>query len=127
MKDGSIAVTEEISTTGDAAAINLTADRTSLAADRRDVAHITVAIHDAQGRVVPSADYAIAFTVEGPATLLGLDNGNPLDHDSYKLLTRRAFHGLCLAVVQSTAKSGQILVAASSPGLQSATVTLIAN
>ena len=122
VKDGSVVATEEISTTGEPVGISLTADRTSLAADRRDVAHITVAIQDAQGRVVPGADNEVIFAVEGEGRLIGVDNGDPLSHDSYKSASRRAFHGLCLAVVQSTAKAGKIRVTASSPGLRGASV-----
>src|ERR1039457_7232230 len=59
-KDGVGVVTTEVSTTGEAAAIRLTADRTDLNADRRDVAHIMVEILDAQGRVAPLADNEIA-------------------------------------------------------------------
>jgi beta-galactosidase len=52
LKDRKVVVTEEVSTTGEAFAISLTADRTRIAADRRDAAHIIVAVQDAQGRIV---------------------------------------------------------------------------
>jgi beta-galactosidase len=123
-KDGSVVATMEISTTGDPAAIRLTTDRTGLAADRRDVAHIVVEILDRQGRVVPDAANDIAFTLEGEARLIGVDNGNPQNHDSYKTPRCKAFNGMCLAVVQSTAKAGRIRIAASSPTLQSAELIL---
>ena len=123
-KDGVAVVTMEVSTTGEPAAIRLSADRTELTADRRDVAHIMVEILDAQGRVVPLADNEITFDVQGEGRLIGVDNGNPQSHDSYKVNRCKAFNGLCLAVVQATAKSGSIRIAASSAGLQAAAVTL---
>jgi beta-galactosidase len=123
-KDGSVAATMEISTTGEPAAIRLSADRTELAADRRDVAHIVVEVLDQQGRVVPDAANDIAFTLEGEARLIGVDNGNPQSHDSYKVNRCKAFNGMCLAVVQSTARAGRIRIAASSPALQPAELTI---
>jgi beta-galactosidase len=123
-KDGVAAVTVEVVTTGEAAAVRLSADRTALTADRRDVAHITVEIVDDQGRVVPQADHEVAFDVEGEGRLIGVDNGDPQSHDSYKVPRRKAFNGLCLAVVQATAKAGQIRVAASSPSLKADALTI---
>jgi beta-galactosidase len=123
-KDGKVVSTVEVSTTGEASAIRLTVDRAQLACDRRDVAHITVEILDAQGRVVPTADHEIGFVVEGEGKLIGLDNGDPQSHEDYKSARRKAFNGLCLAIVESTAKSGRIQVTATSPSLQSANLTI---
>jgi beta-galactosidase len=102
----------------------LTVDRAEIAADRRDVAHITVEILDAQGRVVPAADPEVAFVVEGEGKLIGLDNGDPQSHEDYKATRRKAFHGMCLAIVQSAGKSGRIRVTANSPGLQPGSLTI---
>ncbi|MGA1983148.1 MAG: glycoside hydrolase family 2 TIM barrel-domain containing protein [Acidobacteriaceae bacterium] len=123
-KDGAAVVTMEVSTTGEPAAIRLSADRTEIMADRRDVAHIMVEVLDQQGRVVPMAENEITFDVQGEGKLIGVDNGNPQSHDSYKVNHCKAFNGLCLAVVQSAAKSGSIRIAASSPSLQSAALTV---
>jgi beta-galactosidase len=123
-KDGNVVATVEISTTGEPAAIRLSTDRAELAADRRDVAHIVVEILDQQGRVVPDAANDIAFTLQGEARLIGVDNGDPQSHDSYKTPHCKAFNGVCLAVVQSTAKAGRIRIAASSPALRPAELTI---
>ena len=125
-KDGVAVVTVEVSTTGEPAAIRLSADRTEIGADRRDVAHIMVEVLDEQGRVVPVAENEITFDVQGEGKLIGVDNGNPQSHDSYKTNHCKAFNGLCLAVVQSTAKAGSIRIAASAAGLQAAAVTVVA-
>jgi beta-galactosidase len=123
-KDGAVVVTVEVSTTGEPASIRLSSDNASLTADRRDVAQITVEIVDDQGRVVPTADNEITFDVQGEAKLIGVDNGDPRSHDSYKINRRSAFNGLCLAVIQSTARGGAIRIAASSPNLKPDTLTL---
>ena len=59
--------TDVVSTTGDAAAIQLSVDATPMTADRRDVAHVEVRIVDAQGRIVPTADNDVTFQISGPA------------------------------------------------------------
>jgi beta-galactosidase len=123
-RDGKVVATAEIATAGDPAAIDLTVDRETLAANRRDVAHVVVRILDAQGRVVPTADNEIAFEIQGQGKIIGLDNGNPVSHESYKGTHRKAFNGLCLAIVQSTATPGRIRLSASAPGIKAASVVL---
>jgi len=123
-KDGKTVAAVEISTSGDPAQIHLTADRSSLAADGRDVVHVTVEIRDGQGRLVPVADSPVTFAIEGEGKIIGVDNGDPRSHEDFKAKQRNAFNGLCLAVVQSTAKAGPIRLTASSPSLISDEVTM---
>jgi beta-galactosidase len=123
-KAGRVVVVAEVSTTGEPSALHLSADRERLAADRRDVAHVRVEVHDDQSRAVPTADSGISFSIEGEGRLIGVDNGDPMSHGSYQATQCRAFHGLCLALVQSTAHRGNIQIVASSPGLASATLLL---
>lgn len=124
MKDGRVACTVQLPTAGVPAAIALSADRFSIAADRLDVTHIAAEIHDARGQLVPIANNEITFAIEGDGKLIGVDSGDPLSLEDYKSTRHRAFNGLCLAIVQSTAAAGQIRIMASSPGLTPATVTI---
>ena len=126
-KDGKVVVTEEITTTGEPAGITLSMDRSSIAADRRDVTHITVRIIDAQGKIVPTAGNEVTFEIQGEGKLIGVDSGNLRSSEDYKSNRRKVFNGLCLAIVQSTAKSGQIQITATSPGLKSCSVTVTTN
>ena len=124
-KDGKIVATAEIFTTGQPAAIGLSCDRESIAMDQRDVAHVIVQILDDKGRVVPTADSEVTFEIEGAGSLLGTDNGDPASHEDYKSNRRKAFNGLCLALVKSNGKAGQIQVRAVSPALQAARVIIL--
>jgi beta-galactosidase len=124
IKDGAVAVTVEVSTTGEPAALALSADRDHLIADRRDISHLVVEVHDAQGRLAPVAAHEITFSIDGEATLIGIDNGDPASHEDFKASHRSAFNGLCLAIVQSTAAAGTVRITASSPGLTPASTTL---
>ena len=122
MKDGKIASTVEVLTTGEPATLSLSTDRELILADQRDVAHLMAQILDDNGRVVPIGNNEITFELEGQGLLLGVDNGNPESHEDFKSNRRKAFNGLCLAIVQSTGKSGQIRITAASPALKSANV-----
>jgi beta-galactosidase len=75
-KNGQTVATSEISTTGDPAAIELSVDRDSIQADRRDVAHVSVKVVAAEGRMHPDADNESTFEIQGEGKLIGLDNGD---------------------------------------------------
>ncbi len=122
-KRGQIVCTQEVRTTGPAAAIRLKVDRDRIAADR-DVAHVEVQIIDSDGNIVPTADNLVQFQVEGPGRIIGVDNGNPRDHNSHQALERKAFNGLCLAILQSSSKSGKIIFKASSESLKEVSVEI---
>jgi beta-galactosidase len=47
-------------------------------------------------------------------------NGDPSSHEPDKASQRRAFNGLCAAIVQSRKEAGEVKVHATSPGLASA-------
>ncbi|MFC1805350.1 sugar-binding domain-containing protein [Planctomycetota bacterium] len=102
------------------AALRLECEARAMAAGRGGVAHVTVAVVDERGRFVPHADNEVVFEVRGPARLIGLENGDPLDTTNYKLNHRRVFNGMGLAIVQTDADRGAITVSASSRGLESA-------
>ncbi len=109
-------------TAGPATRLLMCADRDDLAADGSDVVHLTVRVVDAQGNTVPDASDLVRFEVDGPARLLGVDNGDPACHDSFLAPERRAFHGLCLAIVQMGETEGEVVIRAQAEGLEPAFV-----
>ncbi len=126
-KDGKQAATVKRETTGPAAKLVMTSDRRQISADGEDVAMFSVEVHDAQGRVVPETDNEVTFRVTGQGKLMGTGNGDPTNHESDIGSSRKAFAGLCMGIVQSTKKAGNITVEVTSPGLTPASVTIAAN
>jgi len=124
MKDGEVVCVQEVVTVGPPTRLEVTVDRASIAAHGRDVAHVTVRILDAAGNVVPDADDVVVFAVEGEGRLIGVDNGDPASHEPFQATRRRAFHGLCLAIVQATDVAGEVRVTASAEGLSGDGVTI---
>jgi beta-galactosidase len=100
------------------------ADRPAIQAGGEDLAFLTVAVCDIDGRVVPTADNFVTFTVEGPGKIIGIGNGNPISHEPFADQQRHAFNGLCLGVLQSGASSGSVTVTVNSAMLQPACITL---
>jgi beta-galactosidase len=121
---GKLIASDKVETTGAPAALRLTTDRTRLNADGEDVTMVTVAVIDAQGRIVPTAADAIHFDVNGAGYVAGVGNGNPSDHDPDKSSDRHAFNGLCMVVIGAKETSGEMRLTASAPGLKSASLTL---
>jgi len=113
-------------TTGAPAKIVLAPDRVKIAGDGEDLSVVVAQIVDAAGRLVPIADNEVAFAVTGPARIIGVGNGDPSSHEPDRASKRRAFSGLCMALVQSKKTPGVISVDATADGLASATTTITA-
>jgi len=111
-KGGKLALSEKRETTGPAATIKLSADRTAIDADGADVAVIKVEVLDNEGRSVPTADDLIHFKVTGEGTLIGVGNGDPNCQESDKDSKRSLFNGLAQAIVQATKQAGMIEIEA---------------
>jgi len=126
-KNGKIVLVKEIHTAGLPAKISLLADRQIINADGKDLSFIKVSILDKDGNIVPNADNMVNFSITGPARIAGVDNGSQASMEPFKTNHRQAFHGLCLAIVQSNGKPGKITITAASSGLKTATVSLLAN
>ena len=105
-------------------AIALRPDRSTILADGRDVAVITVAGLDAQGNTVPTASNVVSFAVTGGA-IIGVANGNPSSLEADKGTQRSLFNGMAQVVVQSTNVPGSITLTASSSGLPTTNLTII--
>jgi beta-galactosidase len=123
-KDGKVVLTQEIHTAGEPAKIELSADRTIINADGKDLSFITIKVLDKDGNVVPDADNLVNFKINGNAFIASVDNGDPVSHDSFKVPYRKAFHGLALAIVQSKDIPGDINFTATSEGLQGASLVI---
>jgi beta-galactosidase len=125
-KGDNVVLTAKRETTGPAAKLVMTADRQEISADGEDVAMFAVEVQDAQDRIVPITDNVLNFKISGAGKLIGTGNGDPTNQEPDKGTSRKAFCGLCMAIVQSHKSAGSITVEATSPGLSPATVTIAA-
>jgi len=121
-KDGEIVCEKEIRTASKPARIQLLADRSTIASDAQDVVHIEVIIQDVENNFVPNASNRINFRVEGEAEIIAVDNGDPLNEESFDSPTRQAFNGKCLVILKSTKTKGEFTFYAESEGLDGAQI-----
>ena len=122
--NGETVCTDEVQTAGAPFKIMLAPDRTEISADGEDLSYVKVKILDQEGRVCPNADNLVKFKIKGEGIIAGVDNGNPISHEYFKASERKAFHGLCLVVIQSKREQGAIRLYAESEGLQTADILI---
>ncbi|HEY6955967.1 MAG TPA: beta-galactosidase GalB, partial [Flavisolibacter sp.] len=123
-KIGKIVMTREIKTAGAPAKIQLIADRKLVKANGEDLCFVTVKITDSEGDLVPDADNLVKFEIKGSGEIAGVDNGLQTSMEPFKASYRRAFNGMCLAIIKTTPKRGSIQLTAHSEGLKSSSIII---
>ena len=123
-RNAQVVMSREVRTAEAPAKIVLSPDRQTIKADGSDLSFVTVKVVDKNGTLVPAADNLIKFDVTGLGSIVGVDNGNQISHESFKANQRKAFHGMALAIIQATEKPGRIVLKASSENLPSASIVI---
>ncbi len=123
-KNDSTVLTHEINTAGKPARIGLETDRNTICADGKDLSFITVKILDEDGNLVPYADNLIKFSLSGEGRIVGVDNGYQASLEQFKSDQRKAFNGLCLVIIQSNEKGGEITLKANGDGLHPGSIII---
>ena len=123
-KDGRLWANASVTTTGPAAAIRLTADREAISGDGKDLVYVTADVVDSEGRIVPTADNEIHFSVSNGGQIVATDNGDPADLVAFPSMSRKAFSGKALAILKGTVHNDGIRVSAASDSLIGDKVTI---
>ena len=123
-KNGNVVLTKEVRTASEPARIILSPDRRTIKADGTDLSFVTVKVVDKNGTTVPLADNLIKFKIIGAGSIVGVDNGNQISHESFKANQRKAFHGMALVILQAKQNPGRIYLEATSDNLQAASVAI---
>lgn len=109
-KDGKAAMEKVIRTAGDAAALQLEADRTTIAADGNDLCYVTVSMTDKDGNLCPLANDQLAFEVEGDGEFKCVCNGDATSTEVFTEPTMKLFSGKLVVTVKSTKKAGKMML-----------------
>ncbi|MGL5379555.1 glycoside hydrolase family 2 TIM barrel-domain containing protein, partial [Clostridium sp.] len=120
---------KSVVTSGTATTVELSADNTTIASNGYDLSYITIDVVDENGNIVPGASNRLNYELEGNGKIVGLDNGNAVDTDSYKPTTdksgsRSAFSGKALVILQSTKDAGEMTLTVSGEGIAPQTITV---
>ncbi len=122
-------ITAKVETTGEAARIVLTPDRTVISADGKDATVVNISVVDKQGREVPDANHLIQFSMEGNARILGVGNGDPSSHEADQCAPgawqRHLFNGRCQLILQAGKTMGTVRVTGKSDGLEKGSAEIL--
>ncbi|NBR70391.1 MAG: DUF4982 domain-containing protein, partial [Verrucomicrobia bacterium] len=120
-KNGKEVSRKKVETTCSPVTLELFTDRSQINGDGQDALPVTVRALDEKGRPVPTAMLPVTFSLDGPANIIGLGNGDPRCHEPEKGNQRSLFNGLAQVILQSQAGgSGHVTLRAESKGIQSA-------
>jgi beta-galactosidase len=124
---GKAVATMEVKTAGAPARVVLAPDRATIHADGDDLSFVTVRVEDKDGNLCPVADNLVKFKLSGPATIAGVDNGNPATIEPFQAEYRKAFNGLALVIIRGErGRPGKLKLTASADGLLPGEATLTA-
>jgi len=116
---------DSVRTAGPAAKLTAIPDRSDLAADGADLSFVTLSVRDRTGSLVPRASNVLRFSVTGPGEILAVDNGDPTSFEPFHSEQRKAFNGLCLAIIRTKpGQPGTVTLTAESEGLEAARINL---
>lgn len=122
--EGRPAEERTVRTAGRPARLELVPDRSTLAADGKDLAYITVRVVDRDGNLCPHDTRRVSFRVKGAGRYRAAANGDATSLDLFHLPQMPAFGGMLTAIVESGDKPGMIEVEASAPGVKSGHLTI---
>lgn len=113
---------EERKSFGNSVKLVIIPENTEAQADGRDLFFLRIGTLDEEENPVENACDRVEVRVSGAGRLIGLDNGDSTDFDSYKGTSRRLFNGKLLAIIQTNAVPGEISVEVTGKGLKSASL-----
>ena len=125
-EDGRELARERRHSFGDSAALEILPENRQAQADGREILFLQIRALDREGHPVENACDRVFVEVEGPGRLVGMDNGDSTDGDSYKTTNRRLFNGKLLVMVQTGFVPGRITVKVHARGLAGAETVLTA-
>jgi beta-galactosidase len=122
--EGTLVARQELKTARAAAKLTLLADRKTASPVWDDVVYVRATVTDATGIPITTASNPVSFSISGPGEIVAVDNGDNFSTEPFQARERRAYRGTCVAVVRATGNTGNIVLKAATPGLQSASVVI---
>ena len=123
-KDGNITARDIACSFGESASIQVDVSSDSMRTGTDDLIFAEISVLDEDGNPVMNACNRMKVDVTGAGRLVGIDNGDSTDEDSYKAVSRRLFNGKLLAIIAPSDHSGEVSLKVSSEGLMDCEVKL---
>lgn len=123
-EQGNPAAEKTIRTAGKPHHIELVTDRTSLQADGKDLAYVTLRIVDKDGNLCPNDGRLVSFKVKGAGKYRASANGDPTCLDLFHKPEMHAFGGMLTVIIQSGEKVGDIELQATAKGVKAGIIRI---
>lgn len=123
-EQGNPVAEKTIRTAGKPHHIELVTDRSSLQADGKDLAYVTLRIVDKDGNLCPNDGRLVSFKVKGAGKYRASANGDPTCLDLFHKPEMHAFGGMLTVIVQSGEKTGEIELQATAKGIKTGAIRI---
>lgn len=123
-EQGNPVAEKTVRTAGKPHHIELVTDRSSLQADGKDLAYVTLRIVDKDGNLCPNDGRLVSFKVKGAGKYRASANGDPTCLDLFHKPEMHAFGGMLTVIVQSGEKNGEIELQATAKGIKTGTIRI---
>lgn len=107
-----------VETTSEAVKLKAEADNPYWAADGVDLQHVRILAIDKQGRIVHDAVGKLAFSVSGPAEIVGVVNGDICSDELFTGDSRSLFNGMATVILRSKRQTGKVTLTVTCDGLK---------
>lgn len=121
---GKAVATQTVRTAGRPHHLELSADRTIISPDGKDISFVTVRVVDKDGNLVPDDGRLLKFKVTGAGSFRAAASGNPASLDAFHLPQHHVFSGQLVVLVQSAERAGEAVLTVSAKGLPSASIRI---
>lgn len=109
--------THQLRTSGKTARLTATPDNADWRADGIDLQHVRIEAVDSKGVADRSADAPLQFSVEGPADIVGVINGDISSDELMTGDTRSLYNGNATVILRSRRAPGDVTLRVSAPSL----------
>jgi hypothetical protein len=123
-EQGNPVAEKTVHTAGKPHHIELVTDCSSLQADGKDLAYVTLRIVDKDGNLCPNDGRLVSFKVKGAGKYRASANGDPTCLDLFHKPEMHAFGGMLTVIVQSGEKTGEIELQATAKGIKTETIRI---
>lgn len=123
-EQGNPVAEKTVRTAGKPHHIELVTDRSSLQADGKDLAYVTLRIVDKDGNLCPNDGRLVSIKVKGAGKYRASANGDPTCLDLFHKPEMHAFGGMLTVIVQSGEKTGEIELQATAKGIKTGTIRI---
>lgn len=125
--DGKTVGEYKIETADEPCEIVATAENPDWKADGMDLQHIAIKAVDKRGNIHPLASNKLKFKVEGPASLIGVDNGDINSNEMHTGCERSLYCGRALAILRAGRSAEKVKLVIEGENLPKKTVILRPN